>query len=79
MHRIVPMFAQMDEELVPWKERWCLDGYSVTCRACGAAQDIEAAGQPFPHKEGCRHRDGMPQYPWQVLRQVGVRAREQNH
>lgn len=77
MHRIAPVFAQMDEELALWREIWWLDGYAVTCKGCGVEQDIEDAQQAFPHKEDCRSWDGNEQYPWQVLRQVGVRTRKQ--
>ena len=76
MRNIVPRFGEMDAMLGAWKERWWLDGYSVTCKACGSAQDLESAGQPFLHKEGCQLDDGSTQYPWQVLRQAGMKMRD---
>ena len=75
MKRLISKFAEVDKELALWNESWWLDGYTVTCKACDATQDIEAAEQPFPHKKGCQIFDRVGQYPWQILREAGKKMR----
>lgn len=50
-----------------WKASWEIIDERVTCRTCGARQDVRDAQHPFEHREGCTAAIQAEQLPWRDL------------
>lgn len=50
-----------------WKARWEIIEEQVSCRTCGARQNVLDAKRPLKHREGCAAAIAAKQMPWRDL------------